>query len=190
MFNADFHFAFCIEHFALCIHLIEIMRVAIITAVAENGVIGRNGKLPWHLSADLRRFKQLTLGHTIIMGRRTWESIGRRLRGRRMIVVSRQPGYQVDFEGIEAVTSLEDALRQAELSGDAEAFIIGGAKLYQDALPRADRLYLTRVGAHVAGDTYFPPVDWSEWRLSESHEQAADDKNDHDFTFNIYERKG
>jgi dihydrofolate reductase len=164
------------------------MRVSIIAAVAENGVIGRDGTLPWRLSADLRRFKQLTTGHTIIMGRRTWESIARPLPGRRMIVVSRQPGYRVDTDGIEVAASFEAALERAAALRDDEAFVIGGAALYKDALPRADRLYLTRIGAHVAGDTYFPPVDWSEWRLSESHEHAADDKNDYDSTFNIYER--
>jgi dihydrofolate reductase len=164
------------------------MRVSIIAAVAENGVIGRDKKLPWHLSADLRRFKQLTMGHTIIMGRRTWESIGRALSGRRMIVVSRRHDYQVPIEGVLLAANLDDALDRAAAHGKEEAFIIGGAELYQDALRRADRLYLTRVGAHVAGDTYFPPVNWSEWRLLESHEHAADDKNDHDFTFNIYER--
>jgi dihydrofolate reductase len=164
------------------------MRISVIAAVAENGVIGRDGTLPWHLSADLRRFKQLTMEHAIIMGRRTWESIARPLPGRRMIVVSRQPGYQTDAHGIEVAASLDDALKRAARLGDDEAFIIGGAELYQDALRRADRLYLTRVGANVAGDTYFPPVNWSEWRLLESHEHAADDQNDHDFTFNIYER--
>jgi dihydrofolate reductase len=164
------------------------MLVSIIAAVAENGVIGRNGTLPWRLSADLRRFKQLTTGHTIIMGRRTWESIARPLPGRRMIVVSRQPGYRVDTDGIEVAASLEAALERAVALRDDEAFVIGGGELYKRALPRADRLYLTQVGAQVAGDTYFPPVDWREWRLSESHEHAADDKNNYDFTFNIYER--
>jgi dihydrofolate reductase len=164
------------------------MRVSIIAALAENGVIGRDGKLPWHLSADLRRFKQLTMGHTIVMGRRTWESIGRRLPGRKMIVVSRRHDYQVAIEGILLAANLEDALDRAAAHGKEEVFIIGGAELYKDALPRADRLYVTRVRANVAGDTYFPPVDWSKWRLLESHEHAADDKNDHDFTFSIYER--
>jgi dihydrofolate reductase len=164
------------------------MRVSIIAAVAENGVIGRDGKLPWRVSADLRQFKKLTMDHTIIMGRRTWESIARPLPGRRMIVVSRQSGYQSNADGIEVAANLDDALDRAAAHGKEEVFIIGGAELYKAALPRADRLYLTRVEAHVAGDTYFPPVDWSEWRLMESHEHAADDKNDYDFTFNIYER--
>src|SRR5687767_13665497 len=136
------------------------MRVSIIAAVAENGVIGRDGTLPWHLSADLRRFKQLTMGHTIIMGRRTWESIARPLTGRRMIVVSRRHDYQVDIEGVLLAANLDDALDRAVAHGKEETFIIGGAELYQDALRRADRLYLTRVGANVAGDTYFPPVNW------------------------------
>jgi dihydrofolate reductase len=164
------------------------MHVSIIAAVAENGVIGRDGTLPWHLSADLRRFKQLTMGHTLIMGRRTWESIGRLLPGRRMIVVSRQPGYRVDVNGVETATCVDDALQRSKEGDDDEAFIIGGAELYREALSQADRLYHTRVRAEVPGDTYFPNVDWSEWRLVESNEQAADDNNQYAQAFSIYER--
>ena len=164
------------------------MRVSIIAAVAENGVIGRNGKLPWHLSADLRRFKQLTMGHAIIMGRRTWESIGRPLPGRKMIVVSRQPDYRADIAGVEVTASLDDALQRAGAYGEDEAFVIGGAELYREALSHAERLYFTRVRADVAGDTYFPQVNWNQWRLIELQEHAADDKNDYSYDFNIYQR--
>src|SRR5436189_3827858 len=104
------------------------MRISIIAAVAENGVIGRNGQLPWHLSDDLRRFKQLTMGHTIIMGRRTWESIGRPLPGRKAVVVTRQPEYRVDQPDIQVVPSLPAAIEVAASSGDDETFIIGGAE--------------------------------------------------------------
>ena len=165
------------------------MRVSIIVAVAENGVIGRDGKLPWHLSADLRRFKQLTMGHTLIMGRRTWESISRPLRGRRMIVVSRQPGFQVGFPGIEVAASVDEALQRAIASGDDEAFIIGGGALYKDALPRADRLYYTAVQTNVGGDAYFADVSWSQWRQVESCENPADDENDITSTFKVYDRQ-
>ncbi|HEY3395718.1 MAG TPA: dihydrofolate reductase [Lacipirellulaceae bacterium] len=165
------------------------MRVSIIAAVAENGVIGRDGNLPWHLSADLRRFKQLTMGHTVIMGRRTWESIGRSLPGRRMVVVSRQPGYHVDAQGIEVAASLDDALKRAAALGDDEAFVIGGETLFKEALPRADRLYYTSVRANVSGDVYFPDVEWSQWRLIESVDSPANEKNDYPSTFKIYERQ-
>src|SRR3990170_2952874 len=104
------------------------MRISIIAAMAENGVIGRGGQLPWHLKADLQRFKRLTTGHTIIMGRKTWESIGRPLSGRRMVVVSRQADYRP--EGVTAVNSLDAALAVAQAAGDDEAFVIGGAEIY------------------------------------------------------------
>jgi dihydrofolate reductase len=165
------------------------MLVSIIAAVAENGVIGRDGKLPWHLSADLRRFKQLTMGHTIIMGRHTWESIGRPLPGRRMIVISRQPEYRIDVTSVDLATSLDGALALARAAGDDEAFIIGGGALYREALPRADRLYHTGVRANVPGDVYFPDVNWSQWRLVESCERRADDENDFSSIFKIYDRQ-
>ena len=164
------------------------MRISIIAAVAENGVIGRGGKLPWHLAEDLRRFKRLTMGHTLVMGRRTWESIGRRLPGRRMIVVSRQAGYRPAVEGVEVADSLDAALQLAEAAGDEEAFVIGGAEMYREALRRADHLYLTSVLADVAGDTYFPDIDWNDWCLLEAEEHRADAQNDHPFAFEVYER--
>jgi dihydrofolate reductase len=164
------------------------MRVSIIAAVAENGVIGRGGTLPWHLSSDLQRFKRLTMGHTIVMGRRTWESIGRPLTGRWMVVVSRKSAYHVDPEGVEIVHSLNEALNIADARADSEAFIIGGGELYREALPTAHRLYMTRVLADVAGDTFFPPVDWSELRLVESESHGADARNEHPFALETYER--
>jgi dihydrofolate reductase len=164
------------------------MRISIIVAVAENGVIGRGGTLPWRLSADLARFKRLTMGHTVIMGRRTWESIGRSLRGRRMIVVSRQPGYLIEDRDVAIAGSLEQALRIAQEAGDDEAFVIGGAELFREALSRAARIYRTLVRAAVAGDTYFPEVDWNDWQLLESIEHDSDSKNEFPFVFETYER--
>ncbi|MCC7475434.1 MAG: dihydrofolate reductase [Pirellulales bacterium] len=167
------------------------MRISIIVAVAENGVIGRGGELPWRLSADLKRFKQLTMGHTIIMGRRTWESIGRPLPGRRTVVVSRQPGYEVNDEVGDAVavaTSLPNALKLAEQAGDTEAFIVGGAEMYGEGLPRADRLYLTRVQARVDGDTLFPSYDATCWNRTSTEHHPADAKNQFAVDFEQYDR--
>ena len=162
------------------------MHVSIIAAVSENGVIGRGGRLPWHLADDLRRFKRLTMGHSIVMGRKTWESIGRPLAGRRMLVISRQADYRAD--GVKVAASLDRALEIAVAAGDDEVFVIGGAEVYRLAMPRADRLYLTRVDTEIDGDTHFPQVDWSQWRLAESERHAASDRNDHAFTFECYER--
>jgi dihydrofolate reductase len=164
------------------------MRVSIVVAVAENGVIGRDGELPWHLSADLQRFKRITMGHTIIMGRRTWESIGRPLPGRKSIVVSRQSDYRTGFENVTRVGSLDDALQLAAASGDEEAFIIGGAELYREALLRADGLHVTRVRANVDGDTRFPAVDWDRWQFAKGEEHVADEANDYNYSFEVYER--
>ncbi len=165
-------------------HCGETMRLSIIAAMSENGVIGRAGRLPWHLSADLKRFKQLTMGHTVIMGRKTWESIGRPLPGRRMIVVTRQSDYRAD--DVAVVRSLDDALALARAAGDDEAFIIGGAEIYRLALPRVDRLYMTRVHANVDGDAYFPDVDWTQWQQMSSQEHAAADSNEYPFVFETY----
>jgi dihydrofolate reductase len=165
------------------------MRISIIVAVAENGIIGRGGALPWRLSDDLRKFKQLTMGHTIIMGRRTWESIGRALPGRRTVVVSRNADFRTNVDGIETTTSLDKALEIAEAAGDEEAFIVGGAGLYRESLGRANRLYLTRVCASVEGDTSFPDVEWNNWQLVESEDHDANEKNEYAYRFETYDRR-
>jgi len=157
-----------------------------IVAVAENGVIGSRGKLPWRLSADLRRFKELTMGHAILMGRNTFESIGRPLPGRRMIVISRQADYRAD--GADVVCSVDAAYQLAAASGEAECFVIGGADIYRQAMPQAERLYLTRVHAAVDGDAFFPALDLSQWRLVSSEPHVADAKNQYPFSFELYER--
>jgi dihydrofolate reductase len=163
------------------------MKVSLIAAMSENGIIGRNGRLPWHLAADLQHFKQITLGHAIVMGRRTWESIGRPLAGRRMIVVTRQSGYRA--EGVEIAGSLDDALALARAAGDDEVFVIGGAEIYRLALPYADRLYLTLIHAKIDGDTVFPPIDWSTWQRTASERHRADAKNDFPLSFQVFERQ-
>lgn len=134
--------------------------LSIIAAIASNRVIGCNNALPWHLPEDLKRFRKLTMGHHIIMGRKTFESLGRLLPGRTTVIVSRNPGYVV--EGAKVTASLQQAI--AACGNDPEIFVIGGAQLYHEALSRADRLYLTEIEADVNGDAFFPDFDRSVWR--------------------------
>ncbi len=141
--------------------------------------------MPWHLPEDLAHFKRTTLGHPVIMGRRTWESIGRPLPGRRNIVVSRTPGFRPP--GAEAASSLEDAWRAA--AGSDEAFVIGGAQLYAQALPQADRIYLTDIVAEVPGDTFFPDLEPGRWRETVLGECPADDRNRFALRFLLLERQ-
>lgn len=165
-------------------------RLALIVAVAENGVIGRAGALPWRLPADLQRFKQITMGGPIMMGRRTWESIGRPLPGRTSIVVTRQPTWSTPFPEVRIAASLREAVELASRlePPPTEAFVIGGAALYAEALPLADRLYVTRVHATVDGDVQFPTVDWSQWRRTSSASMPADERNQYATTLEIYDR--
>lgn len=166
------------------------MPLSIIVAMAENGVIGRGGQLPWRLSADLRRFKGLTMGHPIIMGRRTWESIGRPLPGRTSIVVSRSPAFRPAYPAVLVADNWATALRLAAVApgGDAATFAIGGEKVFRAALPTAQRLYLTRVLAEIDGDARFPDFDPRAWGLVSSESRAADADNDYAHCFETYER--
>jgi len=147
--------------------------LALIAAVARNGVIGVDNRLPWRLAADLRRFRSLTTGHTIVMGRKTWESLPGALPGRENVVVTRQAGYRADNAVV--VASLDDALAAASLP--SPVFCIGGGELYGAALPRADILYLTEIDRDVAGDTTFPAFDRARWReiYRESHSRDTED---------------
>ena len=138
------------------------MTVTIVAAVARNGVIGVDGGLPWRLPDDLRRFKELTLGHVLVMGRKTYESIGHPLPGRATIVVTRNPRWDAGVAEVRVVRSVDDAI-EAAAAIDPEAFVVGGAQVYAAALPIADRLELTWVDAEPDGDTRFPDVDWDEW---------------------------
>lgn len=158
---------------------------SLIVAMARNGVIGREGTIPWHLSTDLRRFRKLTMGHPMIMGRKTFESIGRPLPGRTSIVLTRQPDFQP--EGVTVVSEWEAAL--AEVSAAPEYFVIGGGDVYRLALPHVDRIYLTRVAAEVSGDVTFPELDWSAWQLVEESQHEADDRNTWPHTFQVWRRK-
>jgi dihydrofolate reductase len=162
------------------------MRVSLIVAVSENGVIGRDGGLPWRLPRDLRHFKSTTMGHHLIVGRRTWDEVGMPLPGRTMVVVTRS--RRLIAEGATVVHSLEDALEAAR--GDDEPFIGGGAYIYRMALARdlVDRLYITRVHAEVEGDTFFPEVDFEDWGLVSEEHHPADEKNEHACSFLLYDR--
>lgn len=146
-------------------------QVCLVAAVARNSIIGAGGKLPWHLPEDLRQFKQLTLGRPIIMGRRTWDSLGRPLPGRRNIVVTRQAGFGAP--GAEVAASVADAV--ARCAGEALVFVIGGSELYAAALPIADRLVLTEIDRDYEGDTRFPAWDRAAWRVAsrEAHTAAS-----------------
>ncbi len=157
-------------------------RISLIAAVASNGVIGREGRMPWHLPADLKRFKVLTMGHAIVMGRKTFDSIGRLLPGRRTIVVTRQPGYRI--EGAAVVHSLEQAIEQA--GDDDEVFVIGGGEIYAMALPMADRLHMTELAITPLGDARFPAFDRSAWRETSRESHRAEDGTAFDFV--VYDR--
>lgn len=159
--------------------------ISLIVAVAENDVIGAGGKLPWRLSDDLKRFKALTMGKPLIMGRKTFESIGRALPGRRNIVVTRQPDYVA--AGCEVVGSPEDAIAAA--AGADEVMVIGGAEVYAAFLPLAGRIYRTRVHARIDGDALFPALDERDWREVSLVERAADDSNEFGVTFATLERR-
>ena len=160
------------------------MKLSLIVAISNNRVIGHQGQLPWHLSADLQRFKRITMGHHIIMGRVTYESIDRLLPGRTSVILTRQQDYAI--EGALVAGSIRVACDLA--AADEEAFIIGGSSVYESALDIVERIYLTRVLADVQGDTFFPPLELVKWQLVESEELSADDRNDHDYRFEIYDR--
>ena len=165
------------------------MKLSIIAALTANNVIGRDNALPWHLGTDLKRFKELTMGHHLIMGRRTYESVGRPLPGRINVVITRDPDYTAD--GVTVVHSFEEAIRVAADARDPEPFIAGGAVVFEQALHRADRMYLTRIHADIEGDTYFPDFDdVSEWQLIDAERFEAGEKDDYPFSFLTYERAG
>ncbi len=165
--------------------------VSIIVAAAENGVIGRDNDMPWKLSTDLKRFKALTLGKPVIMGRKTWESIGRPLPGRPNSVITRDANFAAD--GAQITASLEDAINLGrklaiELGVD-EVCIIGGGKIYAQALPLADKVHLTRVLATIDGDTYFPEIDSDIWQAISSEDVPAGEKDSHPTRYIQYERR-
>lgn len=169
------------------------MRITLIAAVAKNRVIGKDGQIPWHLPADLAHFKRTTVGHTLVMGRRTYESTGA-LPGRRTLVLTRDPEWQPGEEEkgreaeVEGAHSLDQAIQRARDRGETELFVCGGEAVYRDALPEAHRMVLTRVEAEPEGDTCFPEPDWSRWRLVASEDRQPDGRNPFAYRFQTYDR--
>lgn len=167
------------------------MKRSMIVAMSENRVIGINNKLPWYLPNDLKYFKQVTMGKPIIMGRKTFESIGKPLPGRTNIIITRNKDWQA--QGVKVAHSLEQAYELAEaiaeIDGQNELMIIGGDQIYQSSLPDIDRIYLTQVHADVNGDAWFPEVDWSQWQELGREDYAAEGPNPYDYSFIVYERR-
>ncbi|MEO3386275.1 dihydrofolate reductase [Mesorhizobium sp. CAU 1741] len=163
------------------------MKITLVVAIAENGVIGRDGGLPWRLSTDMRRFKDTTMGKPIVMGRKTWESFPKQpLPGRHNIVITRDPAYSAD--GATVVASLDEAIAEARRSGSAEACVIGGGQIYAQSLPIADRLDVTHVLANVDGDTRFPPIQPEIWTVVSSDNYPQGEKDTHATRHVVYER--
>jgi dihydrofolate reductase len=166
------------------------MFLSLICAMDENMVIGINNNLPWHLPEDLKYFKRTTMGNAIIMGRKTFESIGKPLPGRTNIIVTRNRDYEV--ENARTVGSITDAIELAEnvafIDGSTEAFVIGGAELYKEALPLVNRMHLTMVHAEVDGDAWFPDFDVSQWHEVSNEYFEADEDNPYDYSICVYER--
>ncbi len=163
------------------------MKISMIAAMAHDRVIGKDNQMPWHLPADLAHFKRVTLGKPVLMGRKTFESIGRPLPGRRNLVISRNPGYQA--EGIEVVGSVEAARALLASSAVEELMVIGGGHLYAEMLPSADCLYLTRIDLAVEGDTRFPAFDDGQWQRVDCESHSADEKNPHPYSFETWQRR-
>lgn len=166
-------------------------QVVLVVAAAENGVIGAGGGMPWHLPSDLKRFKARTMGKPIVMGRKTFQAVGRPLPGRENIVISRQKDFAP--EGVHIVASLDDALALAralaQAAGVDEIAVIGGGEIYAQVLPRADRVDLTLVHGVIEGDTVFPPLDPAEWREVSRHACPRGERDSHDTSFVVYARR-
>lgn len=162
------------------------MIVSAIVATAKNRVIGKDNNIPWYLSADLKYFKRTTLNHHIIMGRKSFQSIGRPLPKRTNVVVTRDPFFVASNCLI--ASSIEEALNLAYDNGETEAFIIGGGQIYKQSMPLWDKLYLTEVDLEIEGDVFFPEINKQEWQLISSEPHQADEKNEYDYTFKVFER--
>lgn len=167
------------------------MEIALIAAHAYNRVIGKGGQLPWHLPADLRRFRQLTTGHHVLMGRKTWESINKPLKDRTLLIVTHQRDYRPPVEqGVVVVHSIEEGIELAKQRGETLLFIAGGAQIFQQTIHIASRLYITLIEAQVEGDTYFPQYHTCEWLLVEEQIHPADKRHPYAFRFLVYVRRG
>lgn len=163
------------------------MIISLIVAMDEQGGIGKNNQLPWHLSSDLARFKRITMGHYILMGRKTYETIGKSLPGRTMIILTHRNDFQLS--DCIVVHSIDDAVRTAQDAGENELFIIGGGVVFKEAITRANKIYLTLVHARKDGDVFFPRVNLTEWALVEKEINIKDERDDHDSEFMVYHRK-
>lgn len=163
------------------------MIISLIVAVAKNNVIGKDNKLMWHLPADLKHFKEITMGHHIIMGRKTFEAIGKALPGRTSIIITRQKGY-VATDCL-AVKSLEEAIKVAKMNNDDEAFIIGGGEIYKLAMNIADKIYLTVIRGSFEGDTFFPVINKKKWEEIARKEFSADERNKYNYAFVELDRR-
>ncbi len=160
------------------------MSISMVAAVAANGVIGLQGKLPWRLPADLAFFKRLTMGHTVVMGRRTWQSLARPLPGRRIVVLTRDPLFSAS--GCAVAHSPEEAVK----GETGELFVVGGQEVFQEFLPLAQKLYITHVDARFPGDAWFPAIDGRQWREVSTTQGTVDGKNPYPHRFVVYERRG
>lgn len=161
--------------------------LSIIVAVAKNNVIGKDNKLIWHLPEDLKRFKRLTTGHTIIMGRKTFESLGRVLPNRKHIVLCNDAEMNIDDENVEVIDSI-DKIEKYENS-EEENFVIGGASIYKLLLPKASKLYITKINQEFDGDVYFPEIDENEWKIVEREQGIKDEKDPYDYEYITYVRR-
>jgi len=161
-------------------------KIYIVVAIGENFAIGKNNQLLWHMPADLKFFKQTTSGHTVVMGRKTFASVGKPLPNRRNIVITRDTDLKI--EGAEVVNSLDKALEVTKIE-EKPVFIIGGAEIYRQALPKTDTLYLTTIHHNFDADTFFPEINRNEWDVVSSDSHKADEKNKYDYTFEVLKRK-
>lgn len=166
------------------------MKLSLIVAAAENGVIGKDNQMPWHLPEDLKYFKRITMGKPVVMGRKTFESIGKPLPGRPNIVITRNTAYKA--EGVDVLHDLSSAEAHCEdlaiFEDFGEIMVIGGAELYRQALPEVDRIYLTRIHAEIEGDTSFPDLEESSWKVTSEERFGSDDKNPYDYSFLVLDR--
>lgn len=160
--------------------------ISFLVAVAENGVMGKNNKLPWHIPEDLKYFKKVTMGHPIIMGRKTYDSIGRPLPGRENIILTANKNLEID--GCKVFYNIEDLLQYCQIRNQEEYFVIGGAEIFRLFLPYVDRLYITKIKQKVEGDVYFPDIDWDKFSLT-SEVEGKDEQSPYKYSFQVFDRK-
>mgnify|MGYP005779101757 CR=1 FL=1 len=161
--------------------------LSIIAAISDNNVIGKDNKLLWHLPEDLKRFKELTTGHTIIMGRKTFESLGKVLPDRKHIIITRDTNYKVDDENVEIINEINEL--EKYINDDKEYFVIGGAIIYSQLISKTSKMYITRIHKVYEGDAYFPKINEEDWKVVETRQGIKDEKNPYDYEFITYVRK-